>query len=141
MAGDHPERKAVDSSEVSGMVVKDTDNEELGEVSSLQIDLDELAVAGIVVKRGWFENDVIVGTEYIDRIDDDTVWLNVDLTLFIEGRNVIDSQGTTIGTVEEVDRVRDTNTLKGLRVVGPVGETYVAADEIEDIRGDKVYLK
>ncbi|MDY7082161.1 MAG: PRC-barrel domain-containing protein [Halobacteria archaeon] len=143
MTDEKPERKAIDSSELEGMEVKDTDEETLGKVSSLQIDPESLGIAGIVVKRGFLDKDVLVGSEYIDYIDGDdgTVWLNVDLTLFIEGRDVVDSEGNVVGQVEEIDRVRETNTFKGLYVSGSEGEFYVDSDEIDHIRDDKVYLK
>ena len=141
MTDGRPIRKAVDSSEISGMPVKDTDEEVLGKVSSLQIDPETLEIAGIVVKRGFFQKDVLVGLDYIDRIGEDAVWLNVDLTLFIEGRDVVDDEGNVVGTVEAVDRVHETNALKGLYVSTPDGERYVGGHEIEEISSEGVRLR
>lgn len=137
MSDDTELHRALDSDDIAGMPVKDTDEEVLGDVSSLQIDPVELALAGIVVKRGLLEKDVIVGVEYIDRIEDDTVWLNADLTLFIEGRDVRDADGAVIGTVEAVDRVRETNAIKGFEVSTDDGETYVAIEDVDSISSER----
>lgn len=123
------------------MPVKDIDGEVLGQVSSFEIDPEKLRVEAIFVDRGFFAIDVLVGREYIKRIGQKYVWLNIDLTMFIKGKTVIDAEGNELGSVSEVDRVKKSNKLAGLRVETSSGLTYFNHEKIKEIRGDKVFLK
>jgi len=62
-----------------GARVRTRDGHEIGEVHRILVDLEDSAVAGIVVlKGGWLSRDVLVPLDLIDHVDGDTVVLALD---------------------------------------------------------------
>ncbi len=134
-------RKALDFEEIKGMKVKDKNNEILGEVSSVEINPVNLEVEGIVLKRGLFKTDILIGREYIDGIGRKYIHLNDEFVMNLVGKKVV-KEGEEIGEVSDLKRKGKENSLTHLVVkMKENGEKHIDKDEIKDVRGEKVYLK
>jgi sporulation protein YlmC with PRC-barrel domain len=137
-----PIDKTVDIKDVVGKKVLTNDGKKIGKVKSVHLHPSDLTIEGIKVDPGWFEADHYVGENYIEKMTDDAVILNMTPVTEYLGMEVHDSDGKKVGTVKAVNRSKKTNKLMSIVVKQDEGEEdfHVSSDYISAI-GHSVMLK
>jgi sporulation protein YlmC with PRC-barrel domain len=109
--------------------------------------IKDFNLVGITFKKGF--KTIYLDKKYIDAINDNAVMLNVDLSINLVGKDVIDKNGEIVGRVKKIFRKNNSNLLvemvvkKGLfgkektismSAISKISEKIILNKEIEDLK-------
>lgn len=87
-----------------------------GKVKQIRINANSYKIEGILAKRSLFKKDHYIGFSYINKITQHSIILNIDPSVLLRGRKVIDFNGKFVGRVKKVIRKGNTNDIKEIIV-------------------------
>ncbi len=113
----------------------------VGSVSKISINSKDMKLEGIMVRRGFFKKPVYIGRSYLWKMSNDSIFLNMDPSILLKGKKVIDIDGQVIGKIKKVEREEYTNDINKL-IVGKLfrKEFSVPVSDIKSV-GNSVMLK
>ena len=113
----------------------------VGSVSKIGINPKDMKMEGIVVRRGIFKKPVYIGRNYLWKLSNDSIFLNIDPSILLRGKRVVDIDGSVIGKVKRIEREGNTNEIDKL-IVGKLfrQEFYVPVSDIKSV-GNSIMLK
>lgn len=88
----------------------------LGKVLQIRFHPIKRVLEGILVSRGFFKKPLYIGSSYINKISHESIILDIEPSILLRGRIVIDSKGKKLGKVKQVIRKNHSNDIKELRV-------------------------
>lgn len=86
----------------------------IGKVSQIRIHQAKMHIEGILVSRGFFKKPIYIGSSYISKFSHASFLLNVEPSVLLKGKTVINSQGEKIGKVKEIIRKEHSNQIEKL---------------------------
>ncbi len=109
-------KTAFSAKELVGTKVLSRTGKNIGEVDTVKLHPKFGTIEGVRVSTGLIGVDHFFGKEYISKITDSAVMLNIDPLTGIVGKKVFDSRGKKVGKVTEVNREGDSNKIISLNV-------------------------
>lgn len=88
----------------------------IGKILEIRISPISLNIEGILVRRNIHKKSMYIGRSYFSRLSQEAVILNIEVSVLIKDKQVIDSKGKIIGKVKEVVRKGTRNDIKGVYV-------------------------
>jgi len=88
----------------------------IGRILEIRISPISLNIEGILVRRNIHKKSMYIGRSYFSRLSQEAVILNIEVSVLIKDKQVIDSKGKIIGKVKEVVRKGTRNDIKGVYV-------------------------
>lgn len=88
----------------------------IGKILEIRISPISLNIEGILVRRNIHKKSMYIGRSYFSRLSQEAVILNIEVSVLIKDKQVIDSKGKIIGKVKEVVRKGTRNDIKGIYV-------------------------
>ncbi len=85
----------------------------IGRVFQLRFDTSKKTLEGIVVKR-FLSKPIYLGTSYISKLTSEGIILNIEPSIFLKNRKIIDYEGKTLGKVLKVNRKGNRNDISSL---------------------------
>jgi len=109
------EKIIVDESLV-GVKVYAKNGEKIGLLDAIFLDTENFNIKAIQVNKGLFKFEHFIGSKYIKKLSPDGIILNIlPLEDFI-GKMVYDLNGSMVGKVVHINKVKNTNKLISLDV-------------------------
>ena len=100
----------IDASDLLGKKVLSKSGHVIGRIHQIRINQKNFGIEGITVKRG-FSRKIYIGYGYIYSISDKAVILNIELSLLLKSKVVVDYHGKILGKVKEIIRKGDKNDI------------------------------
>jgi sporulation protein YlmC with PRC-barrel domain len=130
------ERNWITSDDILGKDVLDAQGELLGVIDKLFLNQDTLDVEAISIDKGFLEKGLVIGRDYIERVEKYAVFLNTTPVIMLEKKVVFSADGKRIGSITKVEFEPKTGKL----VCFYIGSTQYSAEKIHQI-GVNVVLK
>lgn len=73
-----------------------------GRIIQIRIDTKNAGIEGIVVKRPWFKGLIYIGRTYFEKISSESIILNIQPSVLLKGKKVVNAEGKVLGRVREV---------------------------------------
>jgi len=108
--------KTVNLKKLIGKRVLSKGGKIVGKIFEIRINPNNLGLEGILVKGNVIGKIMYIGKSYFSSLSHEAVILNIEVSVLIKDKQVIDSKGKKIGRVKEVLRKGTRNDLKGLFV-------------------------
>ena len=108
--------KTITSDDILGKDVVDKNGDLIGIVEKVLISLDTLEFIGIEVDKGILKKGLAIGKDYIEKVTDDALWLNIKISYELNGMSVFDKLGKLVGKVNNVELEGSTNKIKNIYV-------------------------
>ena len=108
--------KTITSDDILGKDVVDKNGDLIGIVEKVLISLDTLEFIGIEVDKGILKKGLAIGKDYIEKVTDDALWLNIKISYELNGMSVFDKLGKLVGKVNKVELEGSTNKIKNIYV-------------------------
>lgn len=127
-------------SDLKGMTVVDWEGTIIGKLKDFELSLINNSIVAIVVHQGFFRHDTKILMEYVDKIENNMIFLKICPITKLVGRKVFDSCAKEVGKVTEVVKVGETNVLKDLIVKMTITVTRDAGayDRARPLPGEKM---
>ena len=113
----------------------------VGKVSQIRIHPTKMFVEGILIHRGAFKKPIYLGASYIKRISNESIILNIELAVLLNGKRVIDSNGKKLGKIKEVIRKEHSNNIEELIVGAPFRKNFMIDMSKVKSLGESIILK
>lgn len=111
----------------------------VGRISEVRVDPEGFELEGVVVSRG-FESPIYIGKSYFAKLSNYSVILNTELSVLLNGRKVLTTDGKVIGKIIEINRKGTTNDIESI-LVGRWWKKYlIPVSDIKQI-GNSVLIK
>lgn len=88
----------------------------IGKILEIGINPKNLNLEGILVRGSIIKRPMYIGRSYISHLSNDAAILNIEVSVLIKNKQVIDSKGKVIGRVKKIVRKGTRNDLKGVYV-------------------------
>ena len=88
----------------------------IGKILEIRISPINLNIEGILVRGSIIKKPMYIGRSYFSHLSSEAVILNIEVSVLIKNKQVIDSKGKIIGRVKEVVRKGTRNEFKGVYV-------------------------
>ncbi|MDO8459675.1 MAG: PRC-barrel domain-containing protein [Nanoarchaeota archaeon] len=88
----------------------------IGKIVQIRISPINLELEGILIKGKIIKKPMYIGRSYFSHLSQEAVILNIEVSVLIKDKQVINSKGKIIGRVKEVVRKGTRNDLKGVHV-------------------------
>lgn len=112
----------------------------VGKVSQIRICPTKRSIEGVLVSTGIFKRPIYIGVSYIRLISSESFILNIDPSVLLVNRTVIDSDGKKVGKVKEVKRKGHFNDIEELMVGSPLRKNVsINISEIRSL-GENIVL-
>ena len=108
--------RTITSDDILGKDVVDKNGDLIGIVEKVLISLDTLEFIGIEVDKGILKKGLAIGKDYIEKVTDDALWLNIKISYELNGMSVFDKFGKLVGKVNKVELEGSTNKIKNIYV-------------------------
>lgn len=133
---------AMDMRVLVGSDVVSRDGSVIGSVKRVFIDPQNLALDGIEVRTPFFKSNYYIGRNYIANLTPTNIFLKIHPIDDVVGKTVYDARGNKIGSVKEIERNNNTNSLKNLHISRGIGRDglVLPGNSIDHI-GESVFLK
>lgn len=106
--------KTVNLKKLIGKRVLSKGGKIIGKILEIRISPIDLDIEGILVRGNIIKKSMYIGRSYFSHLSDEAVILNIEVSVLIKDKQVIDSKGKIIGRVKEVVRKGTRNDIKGL---------------------------
>ena|SRR3989344_3898613 len=113
---ERPLDKTVNLKKLIGKNVLSKGGKVIGRILEIRISPTNSELEGILIRGNVIKKSMYIGKSYFSRLSPEAVILNIEVSVLIKDRKVIDSQGKAIGRVKEVIRKGTRNDLKGVYV-------------------------
>lgn len=131
----------VDFRSYIGARVISKNGEIVGKIKGIRVSSGKMSVEGFVVSCGGLRRDLYIGRSYVERFSDESFILNIDLSILLNGKVVVTSDGKKVGQVYRVVRKENTNEIDRLIVRSFLIMRFsIVPDNIKYI-GDSIILK
>jgi len=121
-------------SKAIGKKVISANGQDLGKVKDIAYDLNKVI--------GIFVDDVLIGREYIERLDTDSVILKVTPVTSLVGKMVFDKDGKKIGRVIKINRSGPQNDFVDVMVrKSPLSKTIRITKQEMEVISKNIILK
>ena len=127
-------RKQLNSHKARGKKVIAKHGEILGTLACISIHEAARDVDGIIVKRGLFRESLFIANNYIERISEEAILLNVDPVYLLQGKKVMTDEGEYIGKVSEVKQNGNANEIKSIVVQRRFKKYTISNEAIKHIK-------
>lgn len=117
--------KTVSLNELIGKRVLSKGGKIVGKVAEIRVNPLNFNLQGIVVGRDILRKPIYIGRSYFERLSHDSVILNVELSIFLKYKDVLDSKGKTIGQVRDIIRKGTTNEIESLIVRSTFSKKFI----------------
>ena len=108
--------KALTSDDILGKDIIDSEGGFIGIAEKVFIDPNDFDFIGIGIDKGFLRKGLAIGRNYIEKITEFAVFLNIKISLEIMGLNVFDSNGKDLGVISDVELVENTNKINALGI-------------------------
>ncbi|MFA4953651.1 MAG: PRC-barrel domain-containing protein [Candidatus Pacearchaeota archaeon] len=108
--------KTVNLKKLIGKIVLSKGGKIIGRILEIRISPINLDLEGILVRGNIIKKSMYIGRSYFSRLSHESVILNIEVSVLIKNKQVIDSKGKILGRVKEVVRKGTRNDLKGVYV-------------------------
>jgi sporulation protein YlmC with PRC-barrel domain len=108
--------KTVNLKKLIGKRVLSKGGKIIGKISEIRINPISLNIEGILVKGNIIKKSMYIGRSYFSHLSPEAIILNIEVSVLIKNKQVIDSKGRIIGRIKEVVRKGTGNDLKGVYV-------------------------
>jgi len=105
----------IDVSKLKGIKVISKSGHVLGKLSKVYLDRDKLNVEGVLVRMNGL-GKFFIGMSYIVRFSESAIILNIEPSVLIKGKKVIDYEGKILGIVSKVIRKEEKNDVVKLQI-------------------------
>jgi len=113
----------------------------IGRILEIRINPTNLELEGILVGGNLIRKSMYLGRSYFSHLSSEAVILNIEVSVLIKGKKVIDSKGKIMGRVKEVLRKGTRNDLKGVYVRSLFSRKFFITDSEIDYVNKSVVLK
>ncbi len=129
--------KAITSDDMLGKDVIDAEGVFIGVAEKAFIDPDTIEFVGIAVDKGFLRKGLVIGKEYIERIAEHAIFLNIRIAYEIRGMHVFDVNGKELGTIKDLVLTSSGKAIQSILVNSgtklPHKEYNISAKDIENI--------
>ena len=108
--------KTVNLKKLIGKRVLSKGGKIIGKILEIRVSPINLDIEGILVRGNIIKKSMYIGRSYFSRLSPEAVILNIEVSVLIKNKQVIDSKGRIIGRVKEVVRKGTRNDFKGVYV-------------------------
>src|SRR3989344_6105616 len=132
---------ALTSDDILGKEIIDSGGGFIGVAEKVFIDPKDFDFIGVGIDKGFLKKGLAIGRNYIDKITEYAVFLNIIVSLEIRGMRVFDSDGKDLGVVSDVELTGNTNKINALGVKqGLFGKKIIIPYDYVEKVGDGVIL-
>jgi len=136
-----PLDNTINLKELVGKRVISSGGKIIGKVSEVRIDPHTLKLEGIIVSQGFMSKPLYIGKGYFKTLSIESIVLNVELSLFLKDKMVLQSNGKPIGKVSRVVRVGQTNNVKEIIVNKIFRKPIIIPFSAIKLTGNSIILK
>ena len=129
------------SDDILGKNVVDTEGEIIGVVEKIHIDPKKMELVGISVDKGIVKKGLAIGKDYINKVTDHAVLLNIKPSYQFRNMFVFDKYGIKVGKVADINLDGDKNDMTSLIVKTRVFKKEVINADLIDKIGHNIILK
>lgn len=124
-----------------GKKVVDSGGMEIGKILDVKVAPTVKKEIGIVVDPGFFRKSLPLSGEYIEKITDDAIFLNIIPSMRLNGMKVVNAFGRDIGKVKSLNRMGKTNNIESVVVGSFPTDIVVPVADIDIVEGDTIVLR
>ena len=124
-----------------GKKVVDSGGVEVGKILDVKVAPTVKKEIGIVVDPGFFRKGLPLSGEFIEKITDDVIYLNIIPSIRLNGMRVINAFGRDIGKVKNINRIGKTNNIESIVVGSIPADLVVPVVDIDIVNSDTIILK
>ncbi len=106
----------ITSEDILGKNVIDSEGSIVGVAEKVFIDKKTLDFIGVSVDKGLFKKGVVIGKDYLDRIEEHALFLKTSIMFELKGLKVFDKNGKEVGKIKEVKLIGSRNSIKEIIV-------------------------
>lgn len=136
-----PLEKSVNLRKLIGKKVISKGGQIIGKISKIMVNQKNSQLEGVFIKRQFLSKPIYIGRSYFSNLSYEAVILNIELTILLKGKKVVDSNGKIIGKVVEVLRKDSTNDLKGVVVKSLFSRRFIVPRSGIKSIGNSIILK
>jgi sporulation protein YlmC with PRC-barrel domain len=124
-----------------GKKVVDSGGVEVGKILDVKVLPSVKKEIGVVVDPGFFRKGLPLSGEFIEKITDDAIYLNIIPSIRLNGMKVMNAFGREIGKVKNINRIGKTNNIESIVVGGIPTDIVVPVADIDIVNSDTIILK
>ena len=137
--------EVITSEDILGKDVIDAEGAIIGIAEKVFIDLKLMNFIGISIDKGLIRSGLTIGKDYIDKIEENAIFLNIKVAYDLKGKFVFDKDGKEVGTVSSIDLYGSKNKIKNIYVkphsfLLPFKKKIIIPNEYIAALGDNVIL-
>ena len=117
----------ITTDDLLGKKVIDVEGAQLGIVDKIFVDKNIIEMVAFSIDKGFLQKGLVIGKDYVSKVTEHAIFLNVKPAIGIKGLPVYDSKGVSVGTVSDVQLQDSKNKIEQLRVKT---KKIVGTDEI-----------
>lgn len=132
---------ALTTDDLLGKEIIDSEGGFIGVAEKVFIDPKDFDFIGVGIDKGFLKKGLAIGRNYIDKITEYAVFLNITVSLEVRGMRVFDSDGKDLGVVSDVELTGNTNKINALGIKqGLFGKRIIIPYNYVEKVGDGVIL-
>src|SRR3989338_11538636 len=132
---------ALTTDDLLGKEIIDSGGGVIGVAEKVFIDPQNFDFIGIGIDKGFLKKGLAIGINYIDKITDYAVFLNISVSLEIRGMKVFDNDCKGLGVVSDVELAGNTNKINAFGIkLGLFGKKIIIPYNCVERVGDGVIL-
>ena len=132
---------SITSDDILGKDVIDIDGSFIGTAEKVFFDKKDLEFIGIAVDKGILKKGLTIGRNYIKKIMDYAIFLNVSIAYEIRGMIVFDKNGKKVGIIKDLTLDESGLSIQELLVKTGMSSTLKIKAESIGMVGNNVILK
>lgn len=114
---------------------------EVGKILDVKVLPSMKKEIGVVVDPGLFRKGLSLSGEFIEKITDDVIYLNIIPSIRLNGMKVINAFGREIGKVKNINRIGKTNNIESIVVGSTPTDIIIPVADIDIVDSDTITLK
>lgn len=138
---ERPLEKTVNLKELIGKRVLSKGGQIIGKILEIRINSTNLEIEGILVRGSIIKKMMYIGRSYFSHLSYESVILNIEVSVLIKDKKVVNSQGKVIGRVKEVVRKGTRNDIKGIFVKSLFSRRFFIPESAIEYVNKSVVLK
>jgi len=116
------------SDDILGKKVIDVEGAQLGIVDKMFLDKNLIEIVALSIDKGFLQKGLVIGKDYVAKVTEHAIFLNVKPAVGIKGLPVYDKLGVAIGSVSDVQLQDSKNKIQHLRVKS---KKVIGTDELK----------
>lgn len=138
---ERPLDKTINLKKLIGKSVLSKGGKVIGRILEIRVSPINLNLEGILVRGNIIKKRMYIGRSYFSHLSQEAVILNIEVSVLIKDKQVIDSRGRVIGRVKEVVRKGTRNDLKGVYARSLFSRRFFIPESEIDYVNKSVVLK